>query len=188
MTEENNIILTEDDPEGLGLVIPEKLDKYFGEPIEGSLDVKAVLHADPRKLADFTQTVNYISDWFYYVSDHNKENIQKFANKAVEDSKELGDYNDDLCTLIDLFYRLDSFINIVKPIVLAYTDEVEQGIQAKVEQRKQQDAESEQKRREIKEQVRYNSMEQSRSISQAMNEAKRKSEMANRDNKEGEGW
>ncbi len=179
---------TADDPDGLGLVTPKKTVRFIGKdtPITGSMDVEAVLYADPRKLADFTQTVNYISDWFFYISDPNKENIQKFANKAVEDSKELGDYNDDLSALIDLFHHLDSFNNVVRPIVSAYTDEVEQEIQTKVDQRKQQDAESEQKRREIKEQVRYNSLEKSRSISQAMSDAKRKSAMANQDNTKGE--
>lgn len=181
---------TADDPDGLGLVTPKKTERFIGKdsPITGSMNVEAVLYADPRKLADFTQTVNYISDWFFYVAVYNKENLQKFVNKAIEDSKELGDYNNDLFALIELFHQLDLFNDVVKPIVSAYTDEVEQEIQTKVERRKQQDAESEQKRREIKEQVRYNSMEQSRSVSQAMGKAKRKSEMAEQEKSEGEDW
>lgn len=165
--------LTEDDPDGLGLTTPRKTEYFLGtdSPIDGSMDVEAVLCADPRKLTDFTQTINYIRDWFFYTAIHNKENLKTFVNKAVAESKETNHYTDDFLALVELYHQLDSFNEIVKPIVTDYTDEVEREMKATVECRKQQDEIAEQKRREIKEQVRRESLEKSRQFSQSMREA-----------------
>lgn len=181
---------TADDPDGLGLIIPKKTECFLGtdSPIDGSMDVEAVLCADPRKLADFTQTINYIRDWFFYTSIHNKENLKKFVNKAVTESKETNHYTADFLALVELYHQLDSFNEIVKPIVKDYTDEVEREMKAAAERRKQQDEIAKQKRCEIKEQVRRESMEKSRSMSIAMREAEHKKETANQEDTEDENW
>lgn len=172
--------LTEDDPEGLGLITPKKTEYFLGtySPIDGSMDVEAVLCADPRKLDDFTQTINCIRDWFFYTAIHNKKNLETFVNKAVAESKETNHYTDDFLALVELYHQLDSFNEIVKPIVTAYTNEVEQEMKATAERRKQQDEIAEQKRREIKEQVRRESLEKSRQYSQLMREAEEKRRQA----------
>ena len=181
---------TVDDPDGLGLTTPKKTEYFLGtdSPIDGSMDVEAVLCADPRKLTDFTQTINYIRDWFFYTAIHNKENLKTFVNKAVAESKETNHYTTDFLALVELYHQLDSFNEIVKPIVTDYTDEVEREMKAAAERRKQQDEIAKQKRCEIKEQVRRESMEKSRNMSIAMREAEHKKETAKQEDTEDESW
>lgn len=178
---------TADDPEGLGLITPKKLG-IFDEPIEGSVNIEAVLYADPRRIADFTQTIKHISDWFYYTATCNKENLKTFVNKAVSESKETNHYTADFSALIELNDQLDMFNDIVRPIVTAYTDEVTLEMKVAVEHRKQLDEESAQKRREAAEEQRRRALEQSRQYSQNAQEAKRKSEAAKQEENKEEEW
>lgn len=178
MTEENNIILTEDDPEGLGLVIPEKLDKYFSEPIEGSLDVKAVLHADPRKLDDFMETLEYVRNWVSYTAVDNKANLITFTKKAIENAKIESNDGNEYVMLSTLINSMQIMIDIIKPIVDSYEQEVREKNRKQMERRAKQDEEAEWIRLAEKDRVRRESLEKSRMFSQNMREAEERRRQA----------
>jgi len=177
MTEEKNVTFTEDDPEGLGLVVPEKVDKYFKRPLEGSLDVKAVLHADPRKLDDFMETLEYVGNWVLYTAFDNKANLITFTKKAIENAKIDG--NDDKYALLStLINSMQVMIDIIKPIVDGYEKEVREENHRQMERRARQDEEAERIRLAEKERVRRESLEKSRKFSQDMRESEEKRKQA----------
>jgi len=165
MVENNKITLTEDDPEGLGLVTPEKVDKYFGLPIDGSSDVNAVLHADPRKLEDFMETLKYINNWVSYTMDYNKANLITLANKAVENAKMDGNAGDEYVELSMLINCMQTMIDTIKPIVNDYEKEVREKNREQMERKASQDEIAKLKRLKEKERVRRESMEKSRKFS-----------------------
>lgn len=170
MMENNKIMLTEDDPEGLGLVTPEKVDKYFGLPIDGSSDINAVLHADPRKLGDFMETLKYINNWVSYTMDYNKANLITFTNKAIEDAKIDGNEGNEYVELSMLINCMQTMIDTIKPIVDDYEKEVRDKNREQMERRASQDEEAERIRLAEKERVRRESLEKSRKFSQDMRE------------------
>lgn len=177
MREEKIVTLTADDPEGLGLTIPEKLD-IFDNPIDGSMDIEAILYADPRKLADFMQTVKYICDWASYTAIDNKENLKIFANKAISNAKREDNKGEEYVMLRSLIDNLEKLIDTIKPIVESYESEIHEKNRQNEERRKQQEAESERIRKAEKERVLRESLEQSRKFSQEMRETERRRQAA----------
>lgn len=178
---------TFDDPEGLGLVTPEKVDKYFGLPIDGALDVNAVLHADPRKLEDFMETLKYINNWASYTMDYNKANLITFTNKAIENAKIDGNEGNEYVELSMLINCMQTMIDTIKPIIDDYEKETRDKNREQMERRASQDEEAKQKMLEEKERVRRESMEKSRKFSQNMQEIEYKKTLK-QDNLDGEDW
>ncbi|MCM1276987.1 MAG: hypothetical protein NC299_16755, partial [Lachnospiraceae bacterium] len=178
---------TADDPDGLGLITPEKVDNY-GFSIDGSADIEAILYADPRKLADFMQTVKYICDWASYTAIDNEENLKIFANKAISDARREDNKGEEYVMLRSLIDNLEKLIDTIKPIVENYESEIHEKNRQNEEHRKQQDEIAAQKRREAAEEQRHRSMEQSRQYSQNVQEAKRKSEAAKQEENREVDW
>ncbi len=187
---------TEDNSDVLELSIPQKVDKYFEEPLEGSLDVEAKLYADPRSLDKFVETVEYISGWTYYTTVFNKDNLIVFANKAVEKARNIrasnvrdthGEKTKEYNAIRLLLDRMKMFIKIADPIIQAYINETVQEDNERMELKAKRDAEGKRKKEEYNEQVRKDMMAKSRQQSIDMRERERKREMAKQESTE-EDW
>ncbi len=192
-TEEVN--KTEGNSDVLELSTPQKVDKYFEEPLEGSLDVEAKLYADPRNLDKFVETVEYISGWMYYTTVFNKDNLIVFANKAVEKARNIrasnvrdthGEKTKEYNAIRLLLDRMKMFIEITDPIIQAYINETVQEDNERMELKAKRDAEGKRKKEEYNEQVRKDMMAKSRQQSIDMRERDRRREMAKQENTEGD--
>ncbi len=142
--------------------------------------VTTTFYANPKNCTEFENIVSFIKEWLNYTLTCNEENLLAYVKRSIETGKYGADY--------DLLSVCENYVNLIRPFYKADAEKVAQENQANDERRKKADEEAERKRLEVKERVRRESIEKSRKFNQDVQEAKRKSEMTEQENSEGEEW
>lgn len=125
----------EQEIDDIEFTVPTKpvLDNY-GFVVDGSEDMTFTLCANPEKYAEFEKTMMCFRNWMYYTSHHNKDNLLKYANKAIE--------NKDYVTIWEMIQYFKGFCELVEPLITADMQKITQENKKRMELRARQDAEA----------------------------------------------